>query len=144
MNKTNGTKPSKGNIVDTVATHGTLSTFSKALTAAGLTHVLEGPGPFTVFAPTDAAFEKLPAGQLDSWLKPENRDQLISVLEYHVSAGQDVGKLDETRTVNGHPAQIRRERDGIRINDATITTRDLASSNGVIHLIDQVLAPTRH
>ena len=136
------------NIVDTVATQGTLTTFGKAIAAAGLTGILAGPGPFTVFAPTDAAFEKLPAGQLDNWLKPENKDQLISVLKYHVSpgraTGQDVGNLNETKTVNGQSAKIKRAGDGIMIDAATITTRDLASSNGVIHVIDQVLAPTVH
>jgi uncharacterized surface protein with fasciclin (FAS1) repeats len=148
MNNANVSNTAKSNIVDTVATQGTLTTFSKALAAAGLTGILAGPGPFTVFAPTDAAFEKLPKGQLDNWLKPENKDQLISVLKYHVSpgraTGQDVGALSETKTVNGQSAQIKRSGDGIMIDEATITTRDLASSNGVIHVIDQVLAPTVH
>jgi uncharacterized surface protein with fasciclin (FAS1) repeats len=110
--------------------------------------ILSSPGPFTVFAPSDAAFEKLPAGQLDNWLKPENKDQLISVLKYHVSAGratgQDVGKLNQTKTVNGQSARIKRAGDGIMIDDATITMRDLGSSNGVVHVIDQVLVPTTH
>ncbi|HEY6895087.1 MAG TPA: fasciclin domain-containing protein [Rhodanobacteraceae bacterium] len=139
---------SKTNLVDTVATQGTLNTFSKALSAAGLSSVLAGPGPFTVFAPTDAAFEKLPAGQLDNWLKPENKDQLISVLKYHLSpgraTGQDVGKLTETKTVNGQPAKIKRAGEGIMIDAATITTRDLGSTNGVVHVIDHVLVPTMH
>ena len=148
MNNSNAMNAPKTNLVDTVATQGTLSTFSKAIAAAGLGSILSGPGPFTVFAPTDAAFEKLPEGQLDKWLKPENKDQLISVLKYHVSPGratvQDVGKLSETKTVNGQSAQIKRAGDGIMIDDATITTRDLGSSNGVIHVIDQVLVPTKH
>jgi uncharacterized surface protein with fasciclin (FAS1) repeats len=147
-NAPNAMNTSKANLVDTVASQGTLSTFSRAIAAAGLNSVLAGPGPFTVFAPTDAAFEKLPAGQLDNWLKPENKDQLISVLKYHVSpgraTGQDVGKLTETKTVNGESAKIKRAGDGILIDGATITTRDLGSSNGVIHVIDQVLAPTKH
>jgi uncharacterized surface protein with fasciclin (FAS1) repeats len=148
MNNSNAMNMPKGNLVDAVASQGTLSTFSRAIAASGLSSVLAGPGPFTVFAPTDAAFEKLPAGQLDNWLKPENKDQLISVLKYHVSpgraTGQDVGKLTETKTVNGQSAQITRAGDGILIDGATITTRDLGSSNGVIHVIDQVLAPTKH
>lgn len=148
MNNSNAMNTSKTNLVDTVASQGTLNTFSKAIAAAGLGSVLTGPGPFTVFAPSDAAFEKLPAGQLDNWLKPENKDQLISVLKYHVSpgraTGQDVGKLNETKTVNGQSALIKRAGEGIMIDDATITTRDLASSNGVIHVIDQVLVPTKH
>jgi uncharacterized surface protein with fasciclin (FAS1) repeats len=138
----------RANLVDTVAAQGTLNTFSKAIAAAGLGSVLAGPGPFTVFAPSDAAFEKLPAGQLDNWLKPENKDQLISVLKYHFApgrvTGQDVGKLKETKTVNGQSAQIKRAGEGILVDNATITTRDVDSSNGVIHVIDQVLAPTRH
>jgi uncharacterized surface protein with fasciclin (FAS1) repeats len=148
MNNSNVTTAPETNLIDTVATQGTLSTFSKAIAAAGLGSVLSGPGPFTVFAPTDAAFEKLPAGQLDNWLKPENKDQLISVIKYHVSpgraTGQDVGKLTEAKTVNGQSAQVKRAGEGIMIDDATITTRDLGSSNGVVHVIDQVLVPTKH
>lgn len=148
MNNSTAMNAPKTNLVDTVAAQGTLSTFSRAIAAAGLGSVLTGPGPFTVFAPSDVAFEKLPAGQLDNWLKPENKDQLISVLKYHVSpgraTGQDVGKLTETKTVNGQSAKIKRAGDGILIDNATITTRDLDSSNGVIHVIDQVLAPTKH
>ena len=148
MNNSNVSAMPQTNLVDTVATQGTLSTFSRAIAAAGLGSVLSGPGPFTVFAPTDAAFEKLPAGQLDNWLKPENKDQLISVLKYHVSAGratgQDVGKLNQTKTVNGQSARIKRAGDGIMIDDATITMRDLGSSNGVVHVIFLVLVPTTH
>ena len=148
MNNSNAMNAPKANLVDTVASQGTLNTFSRAIAASGLSSILAGPGPFTVFAPSDAAFEKLPAGQLDNWLKPENKDQLISVLKYHVSpgraTGQDVGKLNETKTVNGQSAHIKRAGDGILIDEATITTRDLGSSNGVIHVIDQVLQPTKH
>jgi uncharacterized surface protein with fasciclin (FAS1) repeats len=148
MNNSNATPSQQPNLVATVAAQGTLSTFSKAIAAAGLSNILESDGPFTVFAPSDAAFEKLPAGQLEGWLKPENKDQLISVLKYHVSpgraTGQDVGKLTETKTVNGQAAQVKRAGEGIMIDNATITTRDLGSSNGVIHVIDQVLSPTKH
>ena len=148
MNNSNAMNTPKANLVDTVASQGTLNTFSRAIAASGLSSVLAGPGPFTVFAPSDAAFEKLPAGQLDTWLKPENKDQLISVLKYHVSpgraTGQDVGKLNETKTVNGQSVHIKRAGDGILIDEATITTRDLGSSNGVIDVIDQVLQPTKH
>jgi len=147
MNNSNSSTP-QTNLVDTAAAQGSLNTFSKAIAAAGLTETLNGAGPFTVFAPSDAAFAKLPAGQLDGWLKPENKDQLISVMNYHVtqgrSTGQDVGKLTETKTVNGQSAQIKRAGDGIMIDNANITTRDLGSSNGVIHVIDQVLTPTKH
>lgn len=148
MNNSNANSTQQANIVDTVAAQGSLSTFSKAMKAAGLNNILSGAGPFTVFAPSDAAFAKLPAGQLEGWLKPENKDQLISVLKYHVSpgrvTGQDAGKLTETKTVNGESARIKLAGDGFMIDDAHITTRDVASSNGVIHVIDQVLTPTKH
>lgn len=148
MNNSNTTAMPQTKLVETVAAQGTLNTFSKAIAAAGLANILNSEGPFTVFAPSDAAFEKLPAGQLDGWLKPENKDQLISVLKYHVTPGrvseQDVAKLTQTKTVNGETAQIKRSGEATMINDAKITTRDLGSSNGVIHVIDQVLAPTKH
>src|SRR5690348_5784588 len=148
MNNSNASPTQQTNLIDTVAAQGTLNTFSKAIAAAGLDSILAGPGPFTVFAPSDTAFEKLPAGQLDGWLKPENKDQLISVIKYHVSpgrvTGQDVGELTETKTVNGQSAKIKRAGEGIMIDEANITTRDVTSSNGVIHVIDQVLAPTKH
>ncbi|HSS07427.1 MAG TPA: fasciclin domain-containing protein [Rhodanobacteraceae bacterium] len=148
MNNSNASNTQQANLIDTVAAQGTLGTFSKAINAAGLANILNGPGPFTVFAPSDAAFEKLPAGQLEGWMKPENKDQLISVLKYHVSpgraTGQDIGKLTEAKTVNGQPAQIKRTGDSIMIDNATITTRDVGSSNGVVHVIDQVLTPTKH
>lgn len=148
MNNSNATPTPQANLVDTVAAQTTLSTLSKAIAAAGLANILKSDGPFTVFAPSDAAFEKLPEGQLDGWLKPENKDQLISILKYHVTpgrvTGQDVGKLTQAKTVNGEMAQIKRSGEGTMINDATIVTHDLGSSNGVIHVIDKVLAPTKH
>ena len=138
----------KSNLVETAASQGTFNTFSKALAAADLTSVLSGPGPFTVFAPTDAAFEKLPAGQLEGWLKPGNKDELISVLRYHVApgrlSGDDVGKLSQAKTVEGHSATIRKVGDKVTIDDANISRADIGSSNGVIHAIDNVLMPTKH
>jgi uncharacterized surface protein with fasciclin (FAS1) repeats len=148
MNNSNSANASTTNLVDTVATQGTLSTFSKAIAAAGLSNVLNGAGPYTVFAPTDAAFEKLPAGQLDGWLKPENRSELISVLKYHVSPGrtssEQVGNLTETKTMEGQIASIKKDGDKITIGSAHITTPDVASSNGILHVIDAVLVPTKH
>lgn len=148
MNNSNATPTPQANLVDTVAAQKTLSTLSKAIAAAGLANILKSDGPFTVFAPSDAAFEKLPEGQLDGWLKPENKDQLIAILKYHVTpgrvSGQDVEKLTQAKTVNGEMAQIKRSGEGTMINDATIVTHDLGSSNGVIHVIDKVLAPTKH
>jgi len=101
-----------------------------------------------VFAPTDAAFEKLPAGKLDNWLKPENKTELISVLKYHVTPGRvlaaDVGKLDQTKTEQGGSAKITMRGDKLSINGANVTLTDIASTNGVIHAIDKVLMPTTH
>jgi uncharacterized surface protein with fasciclin (FAS1) repeats len=113
-----------------------------------LAETLKSAGPYTVFAPTDAAFEKLPAGKLDNWLKPENKAELISVLKYHVTPGRvlaaDVGKLSQTKTEQGETAKIRMTGDKVTINDANVTLTDIASSNGVIHPIDTVLVPTKH
>ena len=136
------------NLVDTAAAQGSFKTFSKALNAAGLSETLKGTGPFTVFAPTDAAFSKLPAGELDNWLKPENKAELISVLKYHYSAGRvmaaDVGKLDGAKTAQGQSAKIKSEGGKVTINGANVSLTDIKSSNGVIHAIDAVLVPTKH
>jgi len=146
----NNTSPSTAtkNLVDTAAAQGSFKTFGKALQAAGLVEILKGAGPYTVFAPTDAAFDKLPAGKLDNWLKPENKAELISVLKYHVTPGRvlaaDVGKLSQTKTEQGETAKIRMSGSKVTINDANVTLTDIASSNGVIHPIDAVLVPTKH
>ena len=146
MNNTSSTATK--NLVDTAAAQGSFKTFGRALQAAGLTETLKSAGPFTVFAPTDAAFDKLPAGKLDNWLKPENKAELISVLKYHVTPGRvlaaDVGKLSQTKTEQGETAKIRMTGDKVTINDANVTLTDIASSNGVIHPIDAVLVPTKH
>jgi uncharacterized surface protein with fasciclin (FAS1) repeats len=101
-----------------------------------------------MFASTDAAFDKLHAGKLDNWLKPENKAELISVLKYHVTPGRvlaaDVGKLSQTNTEQGETAKIRMSGNKVTINDANVTLTDIASSNGVIHPIDAVLVPTKH
>ena len=144
----NNKTPTTKNLVDTAAAQGSFKTFGKALSAAGLTETLKGAGPYTVFAPTDAAFEKLPAGKLDNWLKPENKTELISVLKYHVTPGRvlaaDVGKLDQTKTEQGGSAKITMRGDKLSINGANVTLTDIASTNGVIHPIDTVLVPTKH
>ena len=136
------------NLVDTAAAQGSFAIFSKALNAAGLVENLKANGPYTVFAPTDAAFAKLPAGKLDNWLKPENKAELISILNYHVTPGRvsaaDVGKLTETKTVQGQSAKIKMAGNNVTIDGANVTLTDIASSNGVIHAIDAVLAPTKH
>jgi uncharacterized surface protein with fasciclin (FAS1) repeats len=130
-------------IVDTAVAAGQFTTLATALTAAGLVDTLKGPGPFTVFAPSDAAFAKLPAGTLESLLA--NPDQLRMVLTYHVVAGADsaaaVSQLQEAATVEGENVMIRATDGMVTINDATVTTADIAASNGIIHVIDTVLLP---
>ena len=132
-------------IVDTAVAAGQFKTLAAALTAAGLVDTLKGPGPFTVFAPTDAAFAKLPAGTVDTLLKPENKAKLTAILTYHVVAGKvmavDVVKLKEAKTVNGAMVAVKVDGGNVMINNAKVTTADIAASNGVIHVIDTVLLP---
>ena len=132
-------------IVDTAVAAGEFKTLAAALEAADLVGTLKGDGPFTVFAPTDAAFAKLPAGTVESLLKPENRDQLVAILTYHVVAGKveaaDVVKLDEATTVNGQDVQITVADSGVQVNDANVIKTDIEASNGVIHVIDTVILP---
>jgi uncharacterized surface protein with fasciclin (FAS1) repeats len=122
------------------------STLVAALKAADLVATLDGNGPFTVFAPTNAAFEKLPAGTVENLLKPENKAQLTAVLTYHVVAGNvmaaDVVKLSEAKTVQGSAVAIAVADGKVRLNDAaTVTATDIKASNGVIHVIDAVILP---
>jgi uncharacterized surface protein with fasciclin (FAS1) repeats len=135
------------NIVETAVDAGEFATLTKALGAAGLDDTLKGEGPFTVFAPTDAAFAKLPAGTLESLLKPENKDQLTAILTYHVVPGRvkaaDVVKLDEAKTVNGQAVTVKTRGDTVMINDAKVTSSDIGASNGVIHVIDTVIMPPK-
>jgi len=135
------------NIVDTAATNGRFHTLGKALEAADLTHVLKSTGPYTVFAPTDEAFEKLPKDTLNNWLKPENKVELISVLKYHVLPGRasaaDVEKLTAPKMMQGQTATVTKDGDKLRIDGATITQPDITSSNGVIHAIDTVNVPAK-
>ena len=139
--------PNGKNLVDTAAANGSFRTFGKALDAAGMTETLRGTGPFTVFAPTDAAFEKLPAGKLESLFKPENKEELVSLLNYHVVSGRkttaDVGKWEAARTVNGQSAPIALNNDQLSIDGALVTSADIGSSNGLIHGIDKVNIPTK-
>ncbi len=135
----------KKDIVDTAVGAGQFNTLAAALQAAGLVDTLRGSGPFTVFAPTDAAFEALPAGTVDTLLKPENKDQLVKVLTYHVVPGKvtaaQVTGLSEATTVEGQNVAISAAGDVVRINDATVVAADVMASNGVIHVIDKVLLP---
>lgn len=138
-------KEATSDIVDVAVSAGQFNTLAAALGAADLVDTLKGEGPFTVFAPTDAAFERLPAGTVESLLKPENKDQLIAVLTYHVVPGKvtadDVVKLDSATTVNGADIAIAVVDGGLRINDANVVMADIGASNGVIHVIDSVILP---
>jgi len=132
-------------IVDTAVSVGQFKTLAAALDAAGLVDTMKGSGPFTVFAPTDEAFAKLPAGTVDELLKPENKDKLTAILTYHVVDGNvmaaDVVKLTEAKTLNGMMVKVKVNGDTVMINDATVASADIAASNGVIHVIDSVLLP---
>jgi uncharacterized surface protein with fasciclin (FAS1) repeats len=131
-------------IVETAAA-ANFNTLVAAAKAAGLVETLKGPGPFTVFAPTDEAFAKLPAGTVESLLKPENQEKLAKILTYHVVAGKvmaaDVVKLQSAKTVEGQTVAIRSAGGAVHVNDATVTKADIVTSNGVIHVIDTVLMP---
>ncbi|MEO6589756.1 MAG: fasciclin domain-containing protein [Pyrinomonadaceae bacterium] len=133
------------NIVETAIEAGSFKTLVAAVTAAGLAETLQGDGPFTVFAPTDEAFAKIPAATLTDLLKPENKEKLAGILTYHVVTGKvtaaDVAKLTSAKTVNGQEVKIDAA-DGVKINNATVTTADVETSNGVIHIIDTVLMPS--
>lgn len=132
-------------IVDTAVAAGKFNTLAAALTAADLVDTLKGDGPFTVFAPTDAAFAKLPEGTVENLLKPENREQLVSILTYHVVAGKvyaaDVVKLTSATTVNGSDVSIKVADGGVSIDNANVIMTDIKASNGVIHVIDTVILP---
>jgi uncharacterized surface protein with fasciclin (FAS1) repeats len=132
-------------IVDTAIAAGQFKTLAAALDGAGLVATLKGQGPFTVFAPTDAAFAKLPAGTVDTLLKPENKARLAAILTYHVVPGRvtaaDVARLKEARTVNGETVDVTADGGSVMINDAKVTAADVAASNGVIHVIDTVMLP---
>ena len=133
-------------IVTTAVEAGSFKTLAAALKAGGLVETLQGKGPFTVFAPTDEAFAKLPAGTVESLLKPENKAQLVSVLTYHVVAGKvaaaQVVKLDAAATVNGQRVNIKVEEGNVRADQATVVKADINCSNGIVHVIDQVLLPS--
>ncbi len=132
-------------IVDTAVAAGQFKTLAAALTAAGLVPTLKGAGPFTVFAPTDEAFAKLPKGTVEDLLKPENKAKLTAILTYHVVAGKvmaaDVVKLTSAKTVQGSSAKVSMMGGGVMIDAAHVTKTDIAASNGVIHVIDTVLMP---
>jgi uncharacterized surface protein with fasciclin (FAS1) repeats len=132
-------------IVDTAVAAGDFATLVAAVKAAGLVETLKGAGPFTVFAPTDAAFAKLPEGTVATLLKPENKDKLVAILTYHVVPGKvmaaDVVKLSEAKTVQGKAAKIKVEGGTVMVDGAKVVKTDIPCSNGVIHVIDAVILP---
>ena len=135
----------QADIVDTAVAAGSFTTLATALQAAGLVDTLKGDGPFTVFAPTDEAFAKLPPGTVEMLLRPENKAKLQSILTYHVVSGAvraaDVVKLTSAKTVNGQSVSIATSKGAVRIDGATVVKADIAASNGVIHVIDTVIMP---
>ena len=132
-------------IVDTAVSAGSFETLVAAVKAAGLVETLKGDGPFTVFAPTDEAFAKLPAGTVEDLLKPENKDKLTAILTYHVIPGKvmsaDIaGKTMMVETVQGGKLSVDAT-SGVKVDEATVVTADIETSNGVIHVIDTVVLP---
>jgi uncharacterized surface protein with fasciclin (FAS1) repeats len=131
-------------IVETAVAAGSFNTLVAAVQAAGLVETLSGPGPLTVFAPTDEAFAKIPAETLKSLLTPGGKDQLVKILTYHVVPGSvlaaDVIKIDSAKTVQGQSIAIDSS-NGVKIDDANVVTADIVCDNGVIHVIDSVIFP---
>jgi len=132
-------------IVDMAASAGSFKTLVAAVQAAGLVEALKGQGPLTVFAPTDEAFGRLPAGTVENLLKPENKDKLIAVLTYHVVPGRvtagEVVNLDSAKTINGRSLKISAQEGKVMVDGAQVTATDIMASNGVIHVIDAVVLP---
>lgn len=139
---TTATAAAEKDLVDTAVEAGSFTTLAQALTAAGLVDTLKGPGPYTVFAPTDEAFAKLPPGTLDALLA--DKAKLTKVLTYHVVPGRvmaaDVVKLASAKTVQGQSVKISTQ-GGVKVDNANVTQTDIAASNGVIHVIDTVILP---
>jgi uncharacterized surface protein with fasciclin (FAS1) repeats len=137
--------PSLQNVVEIAAGNESFKTLVAAVTAAELVEVLSGEGPFTIFAPTDAAFAKLPAGTVENLLQPENRDQLVSILKHHVVSGRVYSdqalEAGEAETLLGRKVHVRATRDGVRVGAAKLLSTDIQGTNGVIHVVDTVLLP---
>jgi len=144
LNRIHAAEKAPNDIVAVAAGAGSFGTLVAAVKAAGLVETLQGPGPFTVFAPTDEAFAKLPAGTVENLLKPENKDQLIAILTYHVVPGKVMAadvKTMQAKTVNGKAVSLVVSDAGVTINGAKVVKTDVAASNGVIHVIDAVILP---
>ncbi len=141
----NSSKKMSDDIVDVAVANGSFTTLAAALEAAGLVDTLKSDGPFTVFAPTDAAFAKLPDGTVESLLQPENKDKLVSILTYHVVAQEvpasAVVGLDSATTVNGQDVDITLDGKTVMVDNAKVIKTDVNASNGVIHVIDSVIMP---
>ena len=138
------TTTKKNDIVAVASGAGSFNTLVAAVKAAGLVETLQGNGPFTVFAPTDEAFAKLPKGTVENLLKPENKDKLIAILTYHVVAGKVMAadvKAMKAKTVNGQSLDVKVADSGVTVDNAKVIKTDVAASNGVIHVIDTVVLP---
>ncbi len=143
----NTVKAQDSDIVSLAVENDNLTTLVAAIKAAGLVETLQGDGPFTVFAPTNEAFAALPEGTLESLLKPENKDQLVAILTYHV-VGAEVQSADlkdgqNAATVNGANVTVDKSKKGVKINDASVIAADVQASNGVVHVIDKVILPPK-
>ena len=140
-----GPKAAPQDIVDTAVAAGSFNALAAALQAAGLVDTLKGKGPFTVFAPTDEAFAKLPGRTLEDLLKPENKEKLVAILTYHVVPGRDlasqVTKMSAAKTVNGQSLAISVNSGTVMVGNAKVIKTDILCSNGVIHVIDSVILP---
>ena len=136
---------SRKDIVDTAVAAGQFKTLAAALKAGGLVETLKSEGPFTVFAPTDEAFAKLPKSALGDLLKPENKDRLVAILTYHVvpasATSSDVANMKSAKTVNGKELKLAVKDGKVMVDNATVVKADVMASNGVIHVIDTVLMP---
>ena len=135
---------SSNDIVAVASGAGIFNTLVAAVKAAGLVETLQSPGPFTVFAPTDEAFSKLPKGTVENLLKPENKDKLVAILTYHVLAGKVIAadvKTMKAKTVNGNELDLKVAGGVVTVNNAKVIKTDVAASNGVIHVIDTVVLP---
>jgi uncharacterized surface protein with fasciclin (FAS1) repeats len=136
--------PATKDIVGTAVEAGSFKTLAAARKAAGLVEALQGEGPFTVFAPTDAAFAALPVGTVEMLLKPENKDKLVAILMYHVVKGRvfsDQLESGDVKTLQGSPVAVELGRDTVKVGGATVKSADVQATNGVIHVIDKVLLP---
>lgn len=139
-------KATEMDIVDTAVANGSFTTLVAAVQAAGLVDTLKGKGPFTVFAPTDEAFAALPEGTVETLLKPENKDQLVQILTYHVvpakvMSSELAGKRAKVLTVEGERLSVNGMGNGVKVGSSKVVAADVGASNGVIHVIDKVLIP---